>query len=164
MSRIDWIDKKDLSPVIDYDRMARLLDVPTLNEMDDKYWWQCEVDDPESDEPTSSERDDCWRRYQGALESIFADLCESHDLVLERKPDELAWVIRPKVRWKYSAKSVMETVNGVGLFYFNSLQEFLDSGPYTERAAVLTHLHWLKRYYDVYGCGSVRTKMDQAMR
>jgi len=164
MSRISWIKKERLNPVVDYDRIADLLGVPTLNEMDDKYWWECAPDDPTSEDPHSSERDEYWSRYANGLMAVFEELCEVHDLVLDQRGKEPVWVVRPKVRWKYSAKCVMETINGVGLFHFNNLPEFLDSGPYTERAAVLTHLHWLKRYPDVYGSGSIRAKLDKEMR
>lgn len=162
-TRIDWIDKKKLNPVIDLDRMADLLGVPTLNEMDDKYWFECMPDDPESDDPHSSERDECWREYENALVSVFTSLCEDHDLTLTKLGGG-QWKLAPKVAWKYSAKCVMETINGVGMFHFQNVREFVDSGPYTERAAVLTHLHWLKRYPDVYGTGSINRMMERATR
>lgn len=53
--------------------------------------------------------------------------------------------------WRHAAQCIRGTINGVGLFQFDNLKDFLDSGPYTMRQAVLEHLHWMKDYPRVYG-------------
>lgn len=40
----------------------------------------------------------------------------------------------------------------------------LDSGPYTTRQSVLTHLGWIGSYADVYGDYSVKYRVERSMR
>lgn len=51
-----------------------------------------------------------------------------------------------------------------GDFHFDSLREFLASGPYTARQAVLSHLGYLKRHPHVYGGPSPRQMYEQHWR
>ena len=53
--------------------------------------------------------------------------------------------------WRDVAEEMRQLVNGVGYFHFSSLTEFLDSGPYEPEDAVRLHLHYLRRYKEVYG-------------
>ena len=66
--------------------------------------------------------------------------------------------------WKSSVNEIRKTINGVGVFEFKDLQEFLKSGPYTARRAVLRHLHWIRRYPDVYGTTSAQRLYEQAWK
>lgn len=59
--------------------------------------------------------------------------------------------------WKDVAEKVRETINGMGPFYYESVKEFKDVGPYKSYCdAVSSHLHWLKHYPEVYGCTGYR--------
>lgn len=161
-TRISWLSKKELSAVVDYDRIAELLGVKTLREMDEKYWVDCAPDDPNSEDPISSERDEYWLQYEQAMLSAFEKMLDAHDLKAEpHKGRTYELIIKPKASWKFAAEMVRETINGVGIFYYNSLDEFIDSGPYTHRAAVVTHLHWLKRRPEVYGEESYRHMVER---
>ncbi len=53
--------------------------------------------------------------------------------------------------WKIAADRIRILVNGVGYFHFQTLGEFLASGPYTPRQATLEHLAYLPRHSEVYG-------------
>lgn len=165
-SRIAWINPRDLSQRIDHDRIAELIDVLTVNDADDKYgWWELDMppaDDNDGDYP-SPERDEVWSKYEGALESVFEDLLDKHQLEM-RKLAEYGWVLLPKTTWDAAANAIRQTINGVGSFYFSSLKEFLDSGPYTARAAVLTHLHWLKRWWEVYEGSKCSSVFERELR
>lgn len=70
--------------------------------------------------------------------------------------------IVPSNSWDDAANKIRETINGVGTFHFNNLREFLSSGPYTARQAVLSHLGYIKRYPDVYGGSGARQLYDRA--
>lgn len=76
---------------------------------------------------------------------------------------ERRWQIKPLRTWKESLKLIVETINGVGYFHFNSVREFLDSGPYTEREGCLTHLHYLAQHGDVYGGRSLERQFDRTL-
>lgn len=162
-SKIAWIDKKDLSPFVDHDRMADLIGVQRIGDWDMSCEWQFEYD-PENPDVHDSERDDAWKDYTNALESVFEDLLERHGLKLEPFKGEYLYRVVPKTKWDDAATEIVKTINGVGYFYFNTLRQFLDSGPYTARAGVLTHLHWVKHWPDVYEGTKASTMFDRRRR
>jgi hypothetical protein len=79
-----------------------------------------------------------------------------------RTPYEYKFV--PQKSWKDSANEIREIINGVGYFHFDTLKEFLSSGPYTEREAVLYHLHHAMSYGEVYGDSSPKDIFDRNYR
>lgn len=162
-SKIAWIDKKDLSPFIDHDRMADLLGVQRIGDWDMSVDWQFDYD-PENPDEHDTERDEAWQNYTNALESVFEELLEHHGLTLQKHKGEWLFRVVPKKDWKDAATEIAKTVNGVGFFYFRSIRDFLDSGPYTPRAAVLTHLHWVKHWPDVYEGTKASTMFDRRRR
>lgn len=158
-----WISPHQLNPKFDLDRMARLLGVESLNEMDDKYWAECEPDNPDDEDLVFSERDEAWTNYQDALISCSEGIMKEHGLLLVQDGENLEWEVVPQETWDDAANHIRQTINGVGYFYFATLAEFLDSGPYTARSAVLTHLHWLKRQPEVYEGTKMKTIFDRAV-
>lgn len=94
---------------------------------------------------------------ENALTEHFAlDLTE----VKGRKGEQTRWKIAPLRTWRESLGHIVETINGVGYYHFGSIREFLNSGPYTEREGVLTHLHYLAAYGSVYGDKSLQRTFD----
>lgn len=101
--------------------------------------------------------DELVARYVSAIENVAETLLGALDLTvtdLGSKKYDGRFLVEPKHSWRDSAKAVVELVNGVGYFHFSSLREFLDSGPYTDRQAVLSHLHVANDYAVVYGDSS----------
>jgi hypothetical protein len=104
-------------------------------------------------------QDGAFVNYHTALLELAEEMFEHHALTLipragkvGRKKDlPYEFYVRPAVDWNKSANEIRQTINGVGFFHFNSTEEFLKSGPYTARQATLEHLHWMIRWYDVYG-------------
>ena len=76
---------------------------------------------------------------------------------------ERRWQIKPLRTWKESLGLIVETINGVGYFHFDSLREFLNSGPYTEREGCLTHLGYLSDHADVYGGQSLERQFNRSL-
>lgn len=67
--------------------------------------------------------------------------------------------------WDASARKLIETINGVGRFHFDSLKDALDSGPYaSSKDFVLKHLHWLKDYYEVYKGSKIKSVFQRRFR
>ncbi|KKW45855.1 MAG: hypothetical protein UY96_C0013G0012 [Parcubacteria group bacterium GW2011_GWB1_56_8] len=99
-----------------------------------------------------------------AVESEF----EKHGLELipkhsgEKYPYE--FVVVPLKSWEDAAVAIMGTINGVGMFWFHNLKEFLKSGPYTPREAVLLHLDSIKVRAEVYGDASAKRTFERCMR
>lgn len=102
-----------------------------------------------------------FKAYEGALESAADDAFEKVGLVLVPLKSGYEFQIKPKKDWKDAANEIRELINGYGPFYFATLKEFLDSGPYTAREAVLSHLGWVKDYGAVYGDRSPQAKFER---
>jgi hypothetical protein len=118
-------------------------------------------------------RDALYSSWHGAVLHAAEQLFGEHGLKLEplrfkRKVPEgtrhYEYRVVPETSWEDAANKVRETINGVGFFYFATRGEFLRSGPYTAREAVLGHLHWVKRYPDVYGGISASRMYEAQMR
>ena len=92
-------------------------------------------------------------------ETIEKEAEDKFDLnVTQQNPNR--YKVTPKTDWKTSLKKIIETINGIGMFHFSSVKEFLDSGPYTPREGVLTHLHYLADYGSVYGEASLKHQFE----
>ena len=152
---------------INIDELAEMLGITPWEKMDDlneDYYIEAGGGTEEGEQEA---RDEVFRKYHDALNNVADNLFEQHGLTLvpvgkERTPYEFRIV--PKKSWADAAEQIRETINGVGMFHFNSLKEFLDSGPYTARQAVLQHLHYIKRHPDVYGERSARDQFERAYR
>jgi len=67
--------------------------------------------------------------------------------------------------WDAAARELITTINGVGYFHFDSLQDALDSGPYRDsREFVLNHLGHMKRWFDVYEGSTARRAFERRLR
>jgi hypothetical protein len=126
-------------------------------------------------EAESKAQSEIYRQWHKAVERAAEHLFEQHELMLDpvtprRKNSDSpsdAFHVRPSHgrTWDDAARKIMTTIEGVGMFGYNGhLKEFLASGPWTARQAVLKHLHWIKRYPDVYGTSSADSLYRDAWR
>lgn len=105
------------------------------------------------------------RQYLNALESACEKMLEDHGLVMhELKTRPGVFKLRPVTTWKAAAARLVETINGVGMFYFGSVQEFADSMPDTVRGTVLQHLNWMCYRPEVYGDTSYAARVHSYLR
>jgi hypothetical protein len=162
---------KRLSNKLDMDQVAGLLDVDTLSTYDDWFienaYCECSEDDQSNGVCVCGFEDERVRRsnqYLNALESIANKLLGEHGLMLQNTKHSWEKRIIPCESWKDAANKIRLTINGYGGFYFETLKDFLNSGPYTPRGAVLNHLHWLKTWYKVYGYPNAKAQLERAMR
>lgn len=143
------------------DQIAELLDLPEWDEIDDlnmDFYLEMRHTEREEDE---SEEDHQERQYKAEQEAANETYAKWHDAVMHaadaafdkcglvlvpvktRKSGSRPYEYRvtPAKSWSDAADKIVDVVNGVGYFYFNTTREFLDSGPYTAREAVLKHLN-----------------------
>lgn len=135
---------------------------------------RCGGEDVEMDEEATYKaedeiRDDTYDQWHAAVEYVANQIFEQHGLKLvekkrkgQRYPYE--YKIVPEKSWEDAAGAIIDTINGVGMFYFSSVKEFLESGPYTARQAVLSHLHWMKERASVYGTTSAERMFENHWR
>lgn len=183
---------KPTSSVVNIDDLAKLFELPTSEEIDESvcqhggaygYAYKRATSDGESEEKAEElaqaaeqeEREEAYHKWYDAVEYVARSEFEEHGLQLTqaykrirgRKVDsERPYELRviPVESWRDAAGKIMNTINGVGMFEFSSVKEFMDSGPYTAREAALQHTHWINRRAEVYGDASPRSKYDGRMR
>ena len=107
--------------------------------------------------------DEEYSKYRSAAESVANHVFGEHGLALTELKKG-GYKIAPETSWRDAAFKIVDTINGVGYFHFSSLKDFLGSGPYTPREAVLSHLGYLKRRSEVYGDPSPERLFERAMR
>lgn len=164
------------SDKINIDQLAKMFDLPDwdkIDEMNQQHYSEMSrgAEDEESQiEAERAAQDEVYGQWYDAVESTASQLFEEHGLELEptgkqgtptRRYD---FKIVPQKSWDDAADKIRETINGVGYFHSDNLKEFLRSGPYTAREAVLSHLGHIKSYPAVYGSGSPRTMYERAWR
>lgn len=100
------------------------------------------------------ERSEEFEKYKDSLLNTTRYLLNFHDIELEVKTKRYYLTSKS---WKETAEKVKETINGMGPFYYESVKEFKEVGPYKNYCeAAIQHLHWVKYYPEVYGCTSYR--------
>lgn len=110
-----------------------------------------------------------YEKWYDAVEYVANELFGHHGLELmprKKSNNKRPWELKvfPTTSWEAAANKIRGTINGVGDFHFSSLKEFLESGPYTARQAVLEHLGYIRRYPDVYGTESASRMYESHMR
>lgn len=168
--------KVGASDKITIDQLAKLLDLPDwerIDEMNQQHYWEVSRGAEGEDAQMEAEReaqDEVYRQWYDAVERTAETLFEAQGLGLlamkhtrkvqkNYRPHVLKIV--PAKTWSDAADKLRETINGVS-FSYNNLREFLDSGPYTARQAVLANLGYIKRYPDVYGSTSAQQLYERA--
>jgi hypothetical protein len=145
------------------DQLAKTFGLPDwdkIDEMNQQTYWEMSRGAEGEEAQMEAEReaqDEIYGQWYDAVESTASKLFEEHGLELQptgkqgTEKRRYDFKIVPSNSWNDAADKIRETINGVGDFHFNNLREFLDSGPYTARQAVLSHLGYIKRYPAVYG-------------
>lgn len=176
-----------LKDKLNIDELAALLKLPTWEKLDDynfDYYWEAgakwverkegesEADFEQRQMDAEAEvRDDLFNRWYDAVHGAAEEIFDQHDLALEPiqhprhhsdRPYEYRIVSRAS--WEDAAEKIRGTIDGVGEFTFYTLRAFLESGPYTARQAVLSHLHWMKRRPEVYGTSSAKSLYEHNFR
>jgi hypothetical protein len=171
---------------IDVDELTKMFKLPTSEDLHEHdsgetygYAYKQAIGDGESEEEAEEtarkaeqeENDGQFHKWYDAVEAASEKLFGEHGLQLvgktvrgKRVKRPFEFRIVPTKSWSDSAREIMKTINGVGMFEFNTLKDFLDSGPYSARDAVLRHLHWISRWPDVYGDYNARHIYDRHMR
>lgn len=95
-----------------------------------------------------------YKYWKASLESTMEYLLERHDLgfnIIKKKGHESGIRITSS-NWRASAAKILDTLNGVGVFYASSLKEFYETTSVKSyKELVLSHLHYILDYPKVYG-------------
>lgn len=105
------------------------------------------------------------REYAAAVLRAASRLYARHELWLAPKGSGVRdYKVVPQTSWERAADKIRGTMNGVGLFHFGTLSDFLASGPYTPRQAVLGHLRTITDWPTVYEGRRASRMVEEEMR
>lgn len=120
---------------------------------------------------------DLFNRWRGAFEAVLEKYLGEHRMTFEHVRIQTGkgknrytrdgYVLKPDEgkTWKDVASAVMETINGYGFFYFETVEYFRQaSSESTYQSLVMHHLHWLKEWGEVYGGKSPSTRMSDELQ
>lgn len=179
-----WTEKiRKLKSVISLDELCKLFKVETMEDFQDRIGGTidscygavyddaikegCSEEEAEdrAREAESDELDTALKDYKNAVISVANKLFGEHNLTLdEMKSGVCRYAITPKISWDESASHIIGTINGIGMFYFRNVREFKNSGPYTGRQSVLSHLHYIASWGEVYGGGKASAMIENKLR
>jgi hypothetical protein len=165
--------KTGTSDKINIAQLATLFGLPDWDRVDDMNqdtYWEMARGAEDTEEAERAAQEEVYNKWYDAVESAASKLFEEHGLELsptgkqgtEKRSYDLKIV--PSKSWDDAANKIRETINGVGDFHFNDLREFLRSGPYTAKQAVISHLGYIKRYPAVYGGLGANQMYEHAWR
>jgi len=170
--------RSEASDKLTIEQLAEMFGLPSwdrVDEMNQQHYWEMSRGADDEDAQMEAEQEaqtEVYNQWYDAVESTASKLFEQHGLELRGSPLRKAkesgrphlLKLFPANTWNDVADKIRKTVNGVGDFHFDSLKEFLDSGPYTARQAALSHLGYVKQYPAVYGSSSARDMYDRSWR
>lgn len=109
----------------------------------------------------------CEAYMRAAVQAITDQAAAHFDLDVEPVPYSTKhgqrWRVKPFTSWKHTLGLILDTVNGVGYFYFPTLDALRTDGRDTDtyRTAVLNYMRYLVRYGEVYGCKRLQRDFDE---
>jgi hypothetical protein len=183
--------RKPASNKIDFDALCKMAKVKTLSDFEERismngsdtylYVYRQAAEDGKSEREAeeaaslaeSYEVSDACQSYYDAVISVFDKVFEKHKLFLtpinsRKRPSTMPFEFRVESMrtggWREALDCIRHTINGVGLFEFSNVEQLADSIPATYRSAVLSHLHWIVEYPNVYDGTSMRSMIERNMR
>ena len=155
------------------EHLAKMFGLPGWDQVDDinqEYYADASRGAPTVRAQKAAEikaQEEVYAKWYDAVEGAASKIFKQQGLELEpvgrdRRPSTLKIV--PTISWADAADKIRESINGIGLFHFVNLREFLDSGPYTLREAVLMHTNWFHDFSAVYGGPGARELYERAWR
>lgn len=103
------------------------------------------------------------KAHSRALSAVFEYLKEECNLIAT--VEEEGSITLSSDDWNEALARVIESVNGYGMFHFESPDDIILSGPYDgARGATLAHVHWHESRGSVYGEPGVKQIFDKALK
>ena len=102
------------------------------------------------------------RAHSRALSAVFEYLKEECNLIAT--VGEEGAITLSSDDWNEALARVIESVNGYGMFHFESPEDIILSGPYDgAKGATLAHFHWHESRGSVYGEPGVKQIFNKAL-
>lgn len=148
--------------------IAKMLGLPEYEDFEDRNWSYLEQFDEDEIEEAQQNLYNTW--YGGVMytaEKLFGE----HGLILvptgrgPKKERPYFYKVMPEKSWQHAAGKIVTTINGVGMFRFDSVRDFVYvTSSKNVREAVLTHLRSIRDWPAVYGGGSASSMFYSYIR
>lgn len=168
-----YIPAPDTISLDDYCRKFGLTSVEELIEENNEWVW-----DSASETARNFERDTPeWEAaFDAESERLWASINAAYNKALRKTADYLSelgikvtfgeddTVTFSSDNWEEAGKTLLESINGYGMFYYSNLDELIRMGPFDSvKSAVISHLHWHCERGDVFGESSILNHFDRAL-
>lgn len=108
--------------------------------------------------------DVAYEAWSKAVHRVAFPLYEAHGLRLS-EPQEGECTLSPVEGWEEALESLKQTINGLGPFYFESIEELIAEGAFPSvEDAVRSRLNWIKYWPKVHGGISASLQYQQELR
>lgn len=158
------------STTMTFDFLCALLGVDTVDKFMDRcaYWdtnFPSNMTEEEINEEVQRLESQAFDAYVKAVTSVASELFSEHGLELTSSVDDsYTFFLEPQDSWEGAANAIRETINGYGMFEFSSLDEMIQSSSCEDaRACAIGHLHWIPKFFEVYGSGTAKGKVEHKL-
>jgi hypothetical protein len=132
-------------------------DVASEYEVDSEEW--CEAFDTASEE--------LWEKlnyaHEKSMKAAFHYLSEEC-LISTILNEDTGMITFHSEDWNKAAEIVIESINGYGMFQFDSVEDLILSGPYAgAKEAAIAHLHWHTERSNIFGEDGIKEVFSKAL-
>lgn len=148
-------------------QLAELFSIPSWDAILELNQDNLTFSDDENNEAYYQAERDLYLKWHTGVVNVAEHVLDKHCLELQTDstddaPDE--YRVNTSSDWKQSLGKILDTINGVGIFYHGDLYEFLEVNNFPDpETAVQKSFGWVKHYPAVYG-DSVKSRFHQAFR
>ena len=155
--------------VLDIAKMFGLPEYEDFSEgYEDRNWkYLSQLDDDEREE----EMQNLYNSWHDGVMYVAEKLFGEHGLILvptgrgAKKERPYFYKVMPEKSWQHAAAKIVDTINGVGMFRFDSVRDFVyATSSKNVREAVLSHLHSIRDWPEVYGGRSASSLFESQLR
>jgi NDP-sugar pyrophosphorylase family protein len=149
------------------DEFCRVFQIPTPEEYTEANMdWVAEASwfpEEEEREPVS---EDLWKKVDQAWDSAWGEVVKymKEDCKLTISVDADGNIVFDSEDWDETAKEMIESINGYGMFKFEDVEDLVASGPYASvKDAVILHLSWHKHRSAIFGQDGVKQIFEKEL-
>jgi hypothetical protein len=148
--------------------IAKMFGLPEADDFEDSNWMYL---DQFGDDEREEAQQNLYNSWHDGVMYVAEKLFGEHGLILvptgrgAKKDRPYFYKVMPEKSWQHAAGKIVNTINGVGMFRFDSVRDFVYvTSSKNVREAVLSHLRSIRDWPDVYGGRSASLLFESQLR
>jgi hypothetical protein len=148
--------------------IAKMFGIPEADDFEDSNWMYL---DQFGDDEREEAQQNLYNSWHDGVMYVAEKLFGEHGLILvptgrgAKKDRPYFYKVMPEKSWQHAAGKIVNTINGVGMFRFDSVRDFVYvTSSKNVREAVLSHLRSIRDWPDVYGGRSASLLFESQLR